>query len=166
MSAVSPQIHPLFAIACEQAPKQGIGWNEKSLSEPDERDASRGKKEREGACGHSFNAAGLRYQILVSWFDWLDRWFLTALAVDTLNRLMSRGVHLHKLWSFFGLQFGEVEIEQSYPSNHWAYKRAELKIFLQSAAKKEDVFGILSDWFRQDFDLPGFSLRAKRNVEL
>ena len=29
-----------------------------------------------------------------------------------------------------------------------------LKIFLQSVAKMHDVFGIFSDWFRQEFGLP------------
>ena len=30
----------------------------------------------------------------------------------------------------------------------------QLKIFLQSVSKKQDVFGIFSDWPRQEFDLP------------
>ena len=30
----------------------------------------------------------------------------------------------------------------------------QLNIFLQSVAKKEDVFGIFTDWPRQEFDLP------------
>ena len=30
----------------------------------------------------------------------------------------------------------------------------QLKIFLQSVAKKQDVFGIFTDWPRQEFDLP------------
>ena len=31
----------------------------------------------------------------------------------------------------------------------------QLKIFLQSVAKEQDVFGIFTDWPRQEFDLPG-----------
>ena len=34
----------------------------------------------------------------------------------------------------------------------------ELKIFLQSIDKKQDVFGIFTDWFRQEFHLPVASL--------
>ena len=30
----------------------------------------------------------------------------------------------------------------------------QLKICLQSVAKKQDVFGIFTDWRRQEFDLP------------
>ena len=39
------------SIACEQAPEWGIGRRQKSSME------RRGEKEREGACGHSFDAA-------------------------------------------------------------------------------------------------------------
>ena len=42
----------------------------------------------------------------------------------------------------------------------------ELKIFLQSVDKKEDVFGMFTDWFRKEFDLPVASFVVKRNVEL
>ena len=34
----------------------------------------------------------------------------------------------------------------------------EPKIFLQYVDKKQDVFGIFTDWFRQEFDLPVASL--------
>ena len=56
------------------------------------------------------------------------------------------------------------ESNQSFPQIIGLIK--ELKIFLQSVAKKEDVFGIFTDWFRQEFDLPVASLGVKRNVEL
>ena len=42
----------------------------------------------------------------------------------------------------------------------------ELKIFLQSVNKKQDVFGLFTDWVSQEFDLPVASLNVKRNVEL
>ena len=43
----------------------------------------------------------------------------------------------------------------------------ELKIFLQSVHEKQDVFGIFTDWFRKEFDLPVASvLDVKTNVEL
>ena len=42
----------------------------------------------------------------------------------------------------------------------------ELKIFPHSVDKKEDVFGMFTDWFRQEFDLSVASLDVKRNVEL
>ena len=43
-------------------------------------------------------------------------------------------------------------IERIFSSHHWVYKTAE--DFLQSVAKKQDVFGIFTDWPRQEFDLP------------
>jgi len=46
-------------VACEQVP-----------SEPER---------SEGACRHSIDAAVLWYQLLVSWYDWLNRWLLTSL---------------------------------------------------------------------------------------
>ena len=36
-----------------------------------------------------------------------------------------------------------------------------LNTFLQSVAKKQDVFGIFTEWFRKDFDLPVASLGVK-----
>ena len=42
----------------------------------------------------------------------------------------------------------------------------ELKIFLYSVDKKEDVLSMFTDWFRQEFDLPVDSPDFKRNVEL
>ena len=42
----------------------------------------------------------------------------------------------------------------------------EQRFFLQSVHKKQDVFGIFTAWFRQEFDLPVASLDVKRNVEL
>ena len=40
----------------------------------------------------------------------------------------------------------------------------ELKIFLNSVDKKQDAFGIFTNWFQQEFDLPVASLDVKRNV--
>ena len=51
------------------------------------------------------------------------------------------------------MQFEEAElIERTLSSHRWAYKTAE--DFLQSVAKKQDVFGIFNDRPRQEFDLP------------
>ena len=58
-------------IACEQAPKWGIGRKVKSASRASAA-LYGGDEERKGACGHSLNATVLWYQILVSWSDWLD----------------------------------------------------------------------------------------------
>ena len=44
--------------------------------------------------------------------------------------------------SFFGLQFEEAELIERIFSSH------------QSVAKKQDVFGIFTDWPRQEFDPP------------
>ena len=45
-----------YYLACEQAPRWGIGRNEK-LASGAIRASYGGKKERKGACGHSLNAA-------------------------------------------------------------------------------------------------------------
>ena len=48
----------------------------------------------------------------------------------------------------FDSQFGKGEIERIFGLTK------ELKIFLQSVAKKQRVLGIFNDWSRQEFDLP------------
>ena len=47
----------------------------------------------------------------------------------------------------------EAELIEIVSSHHWPGIK-QLKIFLQSVAKKQDVFGIFTDWPRQEFDLP------------
>ena len=39
----------------------------------------------------------------------------------------------------------------------------EVDIFLHSVDKNQDAFGIFTNWFRQEFDLPVASLDVKRN---
>ena len=45
-------------------------------------------------------------------------------------------------------------------------EREPVNIFLQSVDKKQDVFGIFTNWFQQEFDLPVSSLDVKRNEDL
>ena len=153
----------IVLLACEQAPKWGKGQKEKSASRANGAWYG-GEKERKGACGHSLNAAVLWYQILVSRSNWLDRW-LTALQRILTHWIvwMSCGVYLHKLWSFFGF-LERRKSNESLPQIARLIK--ELQIFLHSVDKKEDVFGMFTDWFRQEFDLAVASLDVERNVEL
>ena len=51
------------------------------------------------------------------------------------------------------MQFEEAElIQRIFP--HIIGLIKQLKIFLQSVAKKQNVFGIFTDWPRQEFDFP------------
>ena len=67
---------------------------------------------------------------------------------------MSRGLHLHYNEKLLRLAVcrGGTRSNEYFP--HIIGFIKQLKIFLQSVAKKQDVFGIFTDWPWQEFDLP------------
>ena len=72
--------------------------------------------------------------------------------IDTLN-------HLNVVWCKFA-----YFVNKSFPLILGIKK--EQKDCLKSIAKKQDVFGIFINWFRQEFDVSFASLDTKRHVKL